>query len=179
MKIVQIKLEEITEYHGNSRINDESVKELVKDIQQYGFNVPLIINLNNVVIAGHARLKALKELEWETAPCVLIDLPEYRQNEYRIIDNKVQELSQGDPDKLIVELRNFDDFDEIADMFGSQLAGLLGNDVGLNVKHDSQDKIEKVSGDMEGHFEGLTQRREEAIKYCRCSHCNEEFGYKE
>ncbi len=56
-KIVMKKLNEIKPYFKNPRKNDKTVEMLVKVIPQVGFNVPILIDKDGVIVKGHARYK--------------------------------------------------------------------------------------------------------------------------
>ncbi len=107
MEIVNIKIDKLKPYENNPRKNDETVKYLVNAIKNFGFRVPLVIDKNNVIVCGHTRLKALIELGYKDAPCVVLnDLTEDQINAFRLIDNKVAEYASWDYDVLRSELKN-------------------------------------------------------------------------
>ena len=66
MEIVYKKVNELVPYENNPRINDEAVQYVKNSIKQFGFKVPIIIDKNNVIVAGHTRLKASLELNQDT-----------------------------------------------------------------------------------------------------------------
>ena len=105
MQIIEKSIESIIPYDKNPRFNDEAVKYVAESIQQFGFKVPIIIDQDNVIIAGHTRLKAAKELGYETVPCVLADdLTPEQVKAFRLADNKVGEIADWDFDLLNSEL---------------------------------------------------------------------------
>ena len=65
-KIEEVNVNELVPYENNPRINDGAVPALVEAIKQLGFNVPLVIDKNNVVICGHTRLKAAQDALYRT-----------------------------------------------------------------------------------------------------------------
>lgn len=85
-------------------------------IKEYGFNVPLVVNKDMVLITGHARLKAAKKLGLKTVPCVIVNLSERKAKKYRIADNKIQELTDWKEDELFKELREIGDQIELMDI---------------------------------------------------------------
>ena len=85
-------------------------------IKEYGFNVPLVVNKDMVLITGHARLKAAKKLGLQTVPCVIVNLSERKAKKYRIADNKIQELTDWKEDELFKELREIGDQVELMDI---------------------------------------------------------------
>lgn len=114
MKIKEIALKDLTPYENNPRINDGAVESVKKSIVEFGFKVPLVIDKNLVVVAGHTRLKALKKLYPATfkVPCVIADdLTEEQIKAYRLADNKVSESSIWDDELLNEELAKVGDID--------------------------------------------------------------------
>jgi len=107
MKIVEKRLEELQPYENNPRKNDAAVEYVAKSIDRYGFKVPIVIDKNGVIVAGHTRYLASIELGLEKVPCVVADdLTERQIAEYRLVDNKVSEYSSWDFTMLDEELSN-------------------------------------------------------------------------
>lgn len=105
MNIEYLSLGEIKPYENNPRNNDEAVDYVANSIKEFGFKVPIIIDENNVIVAGHTRLKAAEKLGLEKAPCIRADdLSEKQIKAFRLADNKVSEIATWDLDKLNVEL---------------------------------------------------------------------------
>lgn len=57
-----LPIDEIKEYENNPRNNDGAVEAVAASISSFGFRVPIIIDKDNTIIAGHTRLKAAKKL---------------------------------------------------------------------------------------------------------------------
>ena len=104
MEVIYKRTDELKEYEGNARRNDAGVAKVAESIRQFGFLNPITIDKNNVVISGHTRLKAAKQLELEEVPCVIQDMSEEDARLARIVDNKSHEYSTWDVDKLHQEL---------------------------------------------------------------------------
>ena len=112
MEIIYKKVNELVPYENNPRINDEAVEYVKNSISEFGFKVPIVIDKNNVVIAGHTRLKASKELNLKEVPCIIADdLTEEQVKAFRLADNKVSEKSMWNYQKLDEELDNILDID--------------------------------------------------------------------
>lgn len=116
-QIIYKKVVELVPYENNPRKNDEAVDYVANSIKQFHFQVPIIIDKDNVVVAGHTRLKACKKLGIEEVPCVVADdLTEDQIKAFRIVDNKVGEVSMWDMEKLGFELADIDiDMSEFGD----------------------------------------------------------------
>ena len=101
MEIENISLDKIKPYPKNPRKNEKAVKIVVKSIKEFGFRVPLILDKNNVIIAGHTRLKAAEELEMKEIPVIWAeDLTPEQVKAFRIMDNKSQEFAEWDTELL-------------------------------------------------------------------------------
>lgn len=112
MKIVEKLLDEIIPYENNPRINDEAVEPVAESIKQFGFKVPIIIDGNGVIIAGHTRYKAAQLLKLKTVPCVIAnDLTPEQVKAFRLADNKTGELAEWDFELLEQEIAALEMFD--------------------------------------------------------------------
>ena len=136
-QIIMKKLNEIKPYFRNPRKNDKTVDMLVKVIPQVGFNVPILIDKNGVIVKGHARYKAAFKLGMEEVPCVITNATEEQINLDRITDNKISELSEWLDEGLAHEI----------DMIGLEYSDILGD---LDLKNDviesefSETELEQV-----------------------------------
>ena len=105
MNIQNLSLTDIRPYARNPRKNDEAVKNVAASIREFGFLVPLVIDANHEIVAGHTRYKAAKSLGLKTVPCVIADeLTEDQIRAFRLADNKVSEAAQWDMDLQPLEL---------------------------------------------------------------------------
>ena len=105
MDIVKKKISEIKEYENNPRINDNAVGFVANSIAEFGFKVPIVIDKDNVIVCGHTRFKAAKQLKLKTVPCVVAnDLTEEQIKAFRLVDNKTQELAEWDWNIIFAEL---------------------------------------------------------------------------
>lgn len=112
MQIVTKKVNELIEYENNPRKNENAVKEVANSIKEFGFKVPIVIDKNNVIVAGHTRLKASKKLGLEEVPCIVADdLTDEQIKAFRLADNKVSEKSEWDIELLDIELSDITDID--------------------------------------------------------------------
>ena len=110
--IEYLKLSEVIPYDNNPRQNDEAVEGVKESIRQFGFKVPMVIDENNVIVCGHTRYKASKELGLEEIPCIRADdLTDEQIKAFRLADNKVSEVASWDLEKLSIELAEIDDID--------------------------------------------------------------------
>lgn len=131
MEIIVRKLDGIHPYEKNPRKNDEAVKYVAESIKQFGFKVPIVIDSNSVIVAGHTRYKAAKELKLDTVPCIVADdLTDEQIKAFRLADNKVAEKAVWDFDLLSTEL------DELIDFDMSNFGFLQGEEISLEVNDE-------------------------------------------
>lgn len=104
MEIIYKRVDELIEYEKNARNNDNAVAKVAQSIKDFGFLNPITIDANNVIISGHTRIKAARELGMESVPCIVQDMSEEDAKLARIVDNKSHEYSTWDVGKLHKEL---------------------------------------------------------------------------
>ena len=105
MKIVYKKVSDLIPYEKNPRKNDEAVEYVANSIKEFGFKVPIVIDKNGIIVTGHTRLKASKQLGIKEVPCIVAeDLTEEQVKAFRLADNKVSEASNWDYELLDEEL---------------------------------------------------------------------------
>lgn len=103
-QIVMKKISEVKPYVRNPRKNDKTVNLLVEIIPKVGFNVPLVIDRNGIIVKGHARYAAAIRLGMEQVPCVVTDADEETIKLDRLADNRISEFSEWVNDELLHEL---------------------------------------------------------------------------
>ena len=107
MDVKNFRLSELKPYEKNARNNDRAVDAVAKSIEQFGFKVPIVIDADKVIIAGHTRYKAAKKLRLKSVPCVIADdLSPEQVKAFRLVDNKTAELATWDFEKLGDELNS-------------------------------------------------------------------------
>lgn len=107
-----MSVNDLTPYENNPRRNEHAIQFVANSIKGFGFKVPIVIDKNNVIVAGHTRLLAAKELGLEMVPCIKADdLTDEQVRAFRLADNKVSEAAGWDFDALDQELAELDDID--------------------------------------------------------------------
>lgn len=115
MDVKMMNVEELIPYEKNPRKNDEAIKYVAESIKQFGFKVPIVIDKNNIIVAGHTRWKAAKKLNLSEIPCIVADdLTDEQIKAFRLADNKVTEAAEWD-----------------FELLGDELDGILDIDMGL------------------------------------------------
>lgn len=109
-QIERIPLTDIHPYENNPRDNQPAVESVKNSIRAFGFVVPILVDDDNTIVAGHTRYYAANELEMDEAPCIrATHLSPEQIQQFRIIDNKVAELARWDFDMLADELNALSD----------------------------------------------------------------------
>lgn len=111
LKIEYIAVDDLKPYERNTRKHgEEDVEGIIKSIEKCGFNDPIgIWSDKNIIVEGHGRLMAAKQLGMETVPCIRLDhLDDKGRREYAILHNATAELSIWDKDFLSMELPELD-----------------------------------------------------------------------
>ena len=112
MEIQERKLSEIIPYENNPRHNAEAVDKVAASLQEFGWQQPIVVDAEGIIIAGHTRLRAAQKLGMETAPVIVAaDLSEEQAKAYRLADNKTAEFSGWDFDLLNAEIFSIDQID--------------------------------------------------------------------
>lgn len=166
-----MKLSEIKPYWRNPRVNDKTIEELKKSITDYGFNVPIMVDSNRVIITGHARYKAVTQLGMTEVWAETLDLDESKARKYRLADNKIAELSLWDKDYLRSEI-----------MEAKEVPGFTQADIDLILKDDmlkfenmTPEELQKVQDDVLSR--NVLSKKEFYSKMVEilCPHCKQGF----
>ena len=122
MKIEMLDVGDVKEYEGNPReIPEAAVEAVAQSIAEFGFKNPVIVDADNVLVAGHTRVRAARQLGMAQVPAIRADdLTPEQVRAYRLADNATADLAQWDYELLPIELGELKDA-------GFEL-GLLGFD---------------------------------------------------
>ena len=157
MQVIEKFINEIKPYEKNPRKNDEAVEYVANSIKEFGFKVPIVIDKNGVIVAGHTRYKAAQKLGLEKLPCIIADdLTEQQIKAFRIADNKVGEFAEWDFDLLNTELKDITDLN--VEQFGFTDIDILNFD---------ESALEDLFTDA--------PEKEKEPKKIQCPHCGEWF----
>ena len=139
MNLIEMKVEDLKPYKTNPRKIDSKAVEAVKEsIKQCEYITPIIVDENNVILAGHTRFKALKELDVANVQVIKIEgLTEEQKRKYRILDNKTNEVSSWDYQKLYEELDKIT-FEGYSFGF-EKLLDALDQDIDSNAEYTMED----------------------------------------
>ena len=158
MEIKMVKIDDLKPYVNNPRFNDDAVEYVANSIKEFGFKVPIVLDKNNEIVAGHTRYKASLELGLKEVPCIIADdLNEEQIKAFRLADNKVSEKASW----------NFDLLDEeIEDIINIDMS-----DFGF-------EEIDDI--DLDDFFvENEEKEKKEKIEMIKCPCCEEIFEMKD
>lgn len=112
MQVQSMKISEVKPYPNNPRNNDDGVEAVANSIKEFGWQQPIVVDKDNVIIVGHTRYKAAKKLGMDKVPVVVAsNLSDEQVRAYRLADNKTGELTDWDMGLLDDELADIADID--------------------------------------------------------------------
>lgn len=153
MKKIEIKyipINDIKPYKNNPRLNEDAIPYVMNSIKEFGFKNPIILDKNNVIVAGHTRLESAKRLDMKEVPVIYADdLTEEQIKAFRLADNKVAKKSMWDYTKLDEELDSILDID--MSMFDFE-------------------NIEETN--LDDFFEDNDNKKEKESKLIECPYCH-------
>lgn len=156
MKIEMLKVKDLIPYERNPRNNKDAVDVVANSIKEFGFKNPIIIDKDNVIVAGHTRLLAAKKLKIKEVPCVRADdLTDEQVKAFRIADNSTAQVAEWNFDLLKFEIEDLPEFDFA--------------DFGLDLNFE-----EEINVNIDDFFVDAKQKPKEPKKM-QCPHCGEWF----
>lgn len=124
-----MNINDIKPYAKNAKKHPKKqIEQVAASILKFGFNQPIVVDKNNVIIVGHGRLEAAKHLGMEDVPVITVYLSEEQAKAYRLADNKLNE-SDWDMELAIGELKELSE----------EMFDLTGFDKDLIIEPDEKD----------------------------------------
>jgi hypothetical protein len=103
--VEHVPLDEIAPYDINPRDNTEAIPAVEKSIREFGFKIPIVLDDDNIIVAGHTRCAAATNIGLPWVPAIRAgDLTDEQIRAFRVIDNKVAEIAKWDFDMLASEV---------------------------------------------------------------------------
>jgi DNA modification methylase len=122
-------ISKIKPYEKNAKVHPKKqIEQVANSIKEFGFNQPIVLDKNNVIIVGHGRYEAAKLLGLDDVPTITVDLTEEQAKAYRLADNKLNE-SEWDMKLAVDELKELSE----------EMQGLTGFDLDLLIEPDEKD----------------------------------------
>lgn len=151
--VEKIDIDQIVPYEYNPRKNDKAVEKVKASIEAYGYNQLIAVDSKNVIISGHTRYRAMREMG-VTGEIGVLKLPlnTKQANEFRVVDNRTAEVADWDYDLLKVELRKIDV--DLSFHF-PEMENLLATDL-TEYKPITQEQIQKAAAQAETRYDAPT-----------------------
>ena len=133
MNIERFSLSEIKPYPNNPRKNKKGIAAVKRSIEAFGFTQPIIVNAEHVILCGHTRYEAAKELNLTSVPVIIkTDLTPKQEQAYRIADNRVTQETDWDKWKLRSEFNElFSDGDYFTGFSQEEISDIMAMDLGF------------------------------------------------
>lgn len=176
---------ELKAYENNARTHsDEQVDKIAISIQKFGFNSPILIDENHIIIAGHGRLLAAKKLGVFKVPTIMLTgLSDDERKAYTITDNRLSELGEWDHNLLLEEVSsllsldfNLDDIGLDDDFINSLNAYAQYEPVLEPSKHQEEVTDDDMSKKEKKMGEAYQEKSQQNLIEIICPHCAEEFN---
>lgn len=147
MQVEYVDIDKLIPFEKNPKKHpDDQIKRIVRSIQEFGFTNPIMaLKENNMVIAGHARLKAARQMNLAQVPVIFLDMPYEKAIAYVVADNRLAELAQWDNQMLLPLLDEI----KLADID----VELTGFDMNFLEKEKEIDLLSTEHEDIEGMSE--------------------------
>lgn len=105
-----VPIGDVLPYENNPRrIPQDAIDAVARSIELYGWQQPIVVDKDMVIVVGHTRRLAAMKLGYSEVPVLVTSLPEEKIREYRLVDNRTGEMSGWDHNALVMELREFED----------------------------------------------------------------------
>ena len=174
-KIIMRPIDSIRPYENNPRHNKNAIRDVATSIRKYGWKQPIVVDKEGVIVVGHTRYLAAQQLGLTEVPVLVSDLTDKQNREYRIADNKTNELASWDFDKLAEEIADLDfgEFD-----FDLSFVMTDAEDSGDGEAGGGRDRRDSEAEAKEGVTEyGENEFGDEQFQ-CQCPRCGFRFNPK-
>lgn len=161
MKIQYKNPNDLIPFETNPRKN-QNIDKIAKSLKEYGFQQPIVVDKEMVVIVGHTRLLASKSINLKEVPVVIADLPEDKAKAYRLADNRLNEDSEWDYFLLTQELKGLEDIG-----FDLKLTGFEDGELDNMLSFSQNDDLSfnDLSSDQSKYTKSLIFEFEDVEKY--------------
>jgi DNA modification methylase len=135
-KVEFVPVSRLKPYPGNARTHSrKQIKQIVESVRRFGFTSPPLVDDKDIIIAGHGRVAAAKQLELATIPILrLSHLSAAEKRAYVLADNKLAQQAGWDRELLAIELQGLIDLDFEVEFSGFQMGEI---DIILDVAREA------------------------------------------
>ena len=141
LKIQYLPISDIKPYKFNARKNEKAIKIVTASIKEFGFLIPVLIDKNNELVAGHTRIESAKMLGYEEAPTISAEhLTEDQIKAFRILDNKSTEYASWD--KVLLK----HEFESLMGKMDLSLTGFKESEINKIMDPKTMDATGDISG---------------------------------
>lgn len=143
LTVEHLNIDLLKPYKSNPKIHKgKQIQQIVNSISEFNFINPILIDENNIILAGHGRLLAAQKLQMEKVPAIkLLHLSNAQKKAYRIADNKLTENGAWDYDLLKLE---FSELEKLELDFSLDITGFDIADIDVILDTDLTDKEVKI-----------------------------------
>ena len=145
MKIIKLNIADIKPYEKNAKIHtEEQIEQIKKSIEEFGMNDPIAVwGDENLIVEGHGRLEALKQLGYDEVECIRLDhLTDEERKAYTLAHNKINMNTGFDFDMLEEELKNIENI-SMEDFGFTQMADIDLDDFFEAKEEPSEEPVEE------------------------------------
>ena len=167
MEIIKLKIGDLKPYEKNAKIHTkEQVEQIKNSILQFGMNDPIAVwGEQNLIVEGHGRLEALKQLGYEEVECIRLDhLSDEERKAYTLAHNKLTMNTDFDFDILNIELEDITEIN--MEEFGFDLGVFDSEDFGTEFELPDGDKsnLEQITFTLTNEQAELIKEALEMVK---------------
>lgn len=149
MEVKSMSIDDIKPYENNPRDNDDAVDSVANSIKEFGWQQPIVVDKDNVIIVGHTRYKAAKKLGMDKVPVIVASkLTPEQVKAYRLADNKTAELADWDTKKLDEEIQDILDIDMTDFGFNEDIEFDPADDVETRIDLPADDDNDEEDDDL-------------------------------
>ncbi|NOW86766.1 DNA modification methylase [Clostridium beijerinckii] len=144
LNVEYMSIETLIPYINNPRKNEKAINMVAGSIKEFGFKNPIIVDKDNIIVAGHTRYEASKKLDLKEVPIIKADdLTEKQIKAFRIADNKTAEFAEWDMNLLAIELEGLDDI--FTGFEAVELEDIMGTDEVLEDDFYEEEELEEAT----------------------------------
>jgi len=179
--IIYLHTAELVPYDKNPKDHpDSQIEQISNSIRQWGWTIPILVDEEFSVIAGHGRLYAAQNLGLDEVPCIVAEgWSEEQKRAYVIADNKIAE-NGGWNKKLL-----YDELSSLPDTFDIGLTGMMDEFQSMNFAAKilptfasdfvDGDSLSKAQDKLSNTIEAASTPKDQGGIECLCPYCGEKF----